>query len=84
MGVIPSGQENHSRAEHLKFPGRELNVINFTEQYFLFKNIEINSETRKKNVSNIHTWKKIGGSVNRIEININNNISLTKSHYIDI
>ena len=25
--VIPSGQENHSRAEHLNFPGRELNVI---------------------------------------------------------
>ena len=35
LGVIPSGQENHSRAEHLNFPGRELNVINFTEQYFL-------------------------------------------------
>ena len=32
FGVIPSGQENHSRAEHLNFPGRELNVINFTEQ----------------------------------------------------
>ena len=27
FGVIPSGQENHSRAEHLNFPGRELNVI---------------------------------------------------------
>ena len=26
LGVIPSGQENHSRAEHLNFPGRELNV----------------------------------------------------------
>ena len=24
MGVIPSGQENHSRAEHLNFPGKEL------------------------------------------------------------
>ena len=35
LGVIPSGQENHSRAEHLNFLGRELNVINFTEQYFL-------------------------------------------------
>ena len=35
LGVIPSGQENHSRAEHLNFPGRELNEINFTEQYFL-------------------------------------------------
>ena len=34
LGVIPSGQENHSRAEHLNLPGRELNVINFTEQYF--------------------------------------------------
>ena len=32
LGVIPSGKENHSRAEHLNFPGRELNVINFTEQ----------------------------------------------------
>ena len=33
LGVIPSGQENHSGAEHLNFPGGELNVI-FTEQYF--------------------------------------------------
>ena len=32
LGVIPSGQENHSKAEHLNFPGRKLNVINFTEQ----------------------------------------------------
>ena len=35
LGVIPSGQENHSKAEHLNFPGRELNVINITEQYIL-------------------------------------------------
>ena len=34
LGLIPSGQENHSGAEHLNFPGRELNVIDFTEQYF--------------------------------------------------
>ena len=34
LGVIPSGQENHSGAEHLNFPGWELNVIDFTEQYF--------------------------------------------------
>ena len=34
LGVIPSGQENHSGAEHLNFSGRELNVIDFTEQYF--------------------------------------------------
>ena len=27
MEVIPSGQENHSGAEHLNFPGGELNVI---------------------------------------------------------
>ena len=27
FGVIPSGPENHSRAEHLNFPGRKLNVI---------------------------------------------------------
>ena len=27
LGVIPRGQENHSGAEHLNFPGRELNVI---------------------------------------------------------
>ena len=39
LGVIPSGQENHSRAEHLNFPGRELNVINFTDQYFLSRKI---------------------------------------------
>ena len=36
LGVIPSGQENHSRAEHLNFPGGELNVINSTEQRFFF------------------------------------------------
>ena len=24
LGVIPSGQENHSGAEHLNIPGREL------------------------------------------------------------
>ena len=35
MGVIPSGQENHSGAEYLNFPGGELNVIDFSEQYFL-------------------------------------------------
>ena len=34
LGVIPSGQENHSVAEHLNVPCRELNVIDFTEQYF--------------------------------------------------
>ena len=27
LGVIPSGQENHSGAEHLNFPGGEVNVI---------------------------------------------------------
>ena len=26
LGVIPSGQENHLGAEHLNFPGGELNV----------------------------------------------------------
>ena len=35
LGVIPLGHENHLKAEHLNFPGRELNVINITEQYFL-------------------------------------------------
>ena len=37
LGVIPSGQENHSGAEHLDFPGGELNVFFFTEQYFFKK-----------------------------------------------
>ena len=31
LGVIPSGQENHSKAGHLDFPGKELNVTNITE-----------------------------------------------------
>ena len=35
LGVIPSGQENYSKAERLNFPGRELSLINITEQYFL-------------------------------------------------
>ena len=37
LGVIPLGQENHSTAQHLNFHGRELNVINSTEQYFLLR-----------------------------------------------
>ena len=38
FGVIPSGQENHSRAEHLNFPGRELkkSCINFFSSCFWF------------------------------------------------
>ena len=35
MGVIRSGQENLSGAEHLNFPGWEINITNITEQYFL-------------------------------------------------
>ena len=35
LGVIPSGRENHSRAEHLNFPGRELNVIDIYRAIFL-------------------------------------------------
>ena len=34
LGVIPSGQENHSSAEHLNFSGRELNVINKRSLFF--------------------------------------------------
>ena len=34
MGVIPSGQENHSGAEHLNIPGRELNVILITVHFW--------------------------------------------------
>ena len=33
LGVIPSGQENHSGAEHLNFPGGELNVIFYRAIY---------------------------------------------------
>ena len=39
LGVIPSGQENHSGAEHLNFPGGELNVT-FSEQYFFKEKIK--------------------------------------------
>ncbi len=35
--VILSGQEKHSKTEHINFPGRERNVINITEQYFLLE-----------------------------------------------
>ena len=35
LGIIPSGQENHSGAEHLNFPDRELNVIDFYRAIFL-------------------------------------------------
>ena len=31
LGVTPSGQENHSKTEHLNFPGRELNESNIKE-----------------------------------------------------
>ena len=34
LQVIPSGKKSHSRAEHLDFPGRVVNVINSPEQYF--------------------------------------------------
>ena len=36
LGVIPSGQENHSGAEHLNFPGGEVNVI-FLQSNTFFK-----------------------------------------------
>ena len=32
LGVIPSGQKNYSKSEHLNFPGKELNVTDITEQ----------------------------------------------------
>ena len=55
LGVIPSGQENHSGAEHLNFPGGELNVI------FLQSNIslsqKINSEIGKKRIQHTHLEK---------------------------
>ena len=33
LGVISSGQENNSKVKRLNFPGRELSVIDITEQY---------------------------------------------------
>ena len=36
MGVIPSGQENHSGAEHLNFPGGELNLSIGSEEVLLY------------------------------------------------
>ena len=44
LGVIPSGQENHSGAEHLNFPGGELNVI------FLQSNISLRKNQRPVNL----------------------------------
>ena len=41
LGVIPSGQENHSGAEHLNFPGGELNVI------FLQSNISLKKKNQR-------------------------------------
>ena len=43
LGVIPSGPENHS-AEHLNFPGGELNVI------FLQSNISLRKNQRPVNL----------------------------------
>ena len=40
FGVIPTGQENHSGAEHLNFPGGELNLI------FLQSNISLKKEPK--------------------------------------
>ena len=37
LGVIPSGQENHSKTEHLNFPGREVSVTDITEQNISLK-----------------------------------------------
>ena len=36
LGVIPSGQENHSGAEHLNFPGRELNPLDLKKSCYIF------------------------------------------------
>ena len=44
MGVIPSGQENYSGAEHLNFQGGELNVI------FLQRNISLRKKQRPVNL----------------------------------
>ena len=44
LRVIPSGQENHSGAEHLNFPGEELNVI------FLQSNISLRKKQRPVNL----------------------------------
>ena len=44
LGVIPSGQENHSGAEHLNFPSGELNVI------FLQSNISLRKNQRPVNL----------------------------------
>ena len=32
LGIIPSGQENHSKTEHLNFPGRELTEVEKTRR----------------------------------------------------
>ena len=37
LGIIQSGQINHSNFEYLNIPGGEPNVNKFTEQIFLFK-----------------------------------------------
>ena len=44
LGVIPSGQKNHSGAENLDFPGGELNVI------FLQSNISLRKKQRPVNL----------------------------------
>ena len=52
MGVIPSGQENHSGAEHLNFPGGELNVI------FLQSNISLRKNQRPVNLESKLNMKR--------------------------
>ena len=48
LGVIPSGQENHSGAEHLNFPGGELNVIILQSNISLRKYNRTSSGTMDK------------------------------------
>ena len=49
MGVIPSGQENHSGAENLNFPGGELNVIFFFLNLLFYRAIFL-SEKKNKDI----------------------------------
>ena len=54
LGVIPSGQENHSKPEHLNFPGRELNELILQSNTFFKKNQKLVTLGLQKHITG---WK---------------------------
>ena len=82
LGVIASGQEYHSKDDHLNFPGREHNVTNITKKKLSLKKhrnelrnyvneLKWNKiKIKKRKTYPIYVHEKRGNWGNRLEINI--------------